>query len=80
MGTSEQDIWRIQPQSSSEAESISCTTHSDSFHHEADVTDPWKICWLVNGVNCFHMAGNLLKTKVFTVQRFMHCTVAYLKQ
>lgn len=83
MGTSEQemDIWRMQPPSrTSEAESISSTTYSDSFHHEADVTDPWKVCWLVNGVNCFNMAGNLLKTKVSTVQRSVHYTTADLKQ
>lgn len=81
MGTSEQEqhIWRTQPPSStSEAESLSNPTYSDSFHHEADVTDPWKICWLVNGVNCFNMAGNLSKTKVATVQRSMHYTTAYL--
>lgn len=76
----QQDFWKIQPRSSiSEAKSIFNTTYSYSFHHEANVTDSWEICWLVNCVNRFNMAGYLSKPKVFTVQRSMHYTIANLK-
>lgn len=34
-------------------------THPDSFHHEADVADALKVCALIDGVDGFHVTGNL---------------------
>lgn len=37
------------------------STHPNSFHHEADISDAQKVCDLVNRVDRLHVTGDLKK-------------------
>lgn len=53
-------------------------THSDPFHHEADVANTHEVCTLINSINGLHMTGDLKENdmmKKCLTARFNSCCV-----